>query len=105
MNANVTFFLYDSVEASRRAFRENVPAAVAVSVRVCPDQPDRSDYLDPAGEPIGLLACWVNAETGEPYIVWTTDDPGVMATALGPPGATVADLWPFWQNTPISSSN
>lgn len=101
VEASVTFFLYDDVEAVRLAFQQHVPAAVTPSQRVCPDGPDRSDYHDEQQEPAGQLACWVAADDLAPYIVWTTDAPSVMATVGGPVGATVGDLWPFWLSTPI----
>lgn len=101
VDASVNFFLYDDVEAVRLAFQQNVPAAVTPTQQVCPDGPDRSDYHDERQEPAGQLACWVAADNGAPYIVWTTDVPSVMATVGGPVGATPGDLWPFWLNTPI----
>ena len=102
VNARVTFFLYDGVEAARSAFGQNVPQSVPASIQVCPDGPDRGDYATEEKDPAGLLACWVATDTGAPLIVWTTDEPSVMATVVGVAGSTIADVWPFWLNAPIA---
>jgi hypothetical protein len=103
LTASLVFQLYDGLQPSRQAFNEAVPAAVAVSERVCPAGPDRSDYrVADGGPPAGLLACWVAADTA-PYIVWTRDDPGIMAIASGPAGSSLDELWVVWTATRIGS--
>jgi hypothetical protein len=105
LNAALAFVLYDGVQASRQAFAEAVPASVAVSERVCPDGPDRSDYYITEGAPrSGLLACWV-ATDNAPYIVWTRDDPGILAVASGPVGSNLDELWVVWNSTRIGSTS
>jgi hypothetical protein len=100
-NARVNFFLYAGVEGARSAFEQNVPDSVIASDVVCPDGPYRGDYHTPQKNPAGLLACWIATDDGSPYLVWTTDEPSVMATVRGVAGATIADLWPFWNSAVI----
>ncbi len=99
--ADVYFALYDNAAASRTAFQRVVPADVPVSIRVCPDGPDQSDYTIPDVGKAGQLACYVDGTYNAPRIIWTRDEPSILAEAVGPAGVPLKRLWKVWLRLPI----